>query len=134
MPVQLAGGDDTGNVKNDVSVTHIEVNNGSVDTANTNATLDQDPLDDNATPSEIAIESQRWKHRRRMAYVALYSIIVVMALCLFYLDKDRINVLQNVLNWFFTVMGTIVTAYFGFATWANLSGNNNPPSSGPKTR
>lgn len=60
--------------------------------------------------------SNRWKHRRRMAYIALFSILIVTYVCLFRVDKDRLNDLEVIVTWFYVTMGSIIGAYVGFAT------------------
>lgn len=60
--------------------------------------------------------SNRWKHRRRMSYVALVAILVVTYLCLFKVDKERLADLEVIITWFYVTMGSIIGAYVGFAT------------------
>lgn len=60
--------------------------------------------------------SNRWKHRRRMAYIALFSILVVTYLCLFKIDSEKIKSLEVIITWFYVTMGSIIGAYVGFAT------------------
>lgn len=70
--------------------------------------------------------SNRWKHRRRMAYIALFSILVVTYLCLFKIDSEKIKSLEVIITWFYVTMGSIIGAYVGFATlddkWRKSSG------------
>ena len=60
--------------------------------------------------------SNRWKHRRRMAYVALIAILVVTYLSLFKVDKDRLKDLEVIVTWFYVTMGSVIGAYVGCAT------------------
>lgn len=60
--------------------------------------------------------SNRWKHRRRMAYIALFSILIVTYLCLFKINSDKIKSLEVIVTWFYVTMGSIIGAYVGFAT------------------
>jgi hypothetical protein len=60
--------------------------------------------------------SNRWKHRRRMAYIALAAILLVTYACLFKIDKDRLDSLEVIITWFYATMGAIIGAYVGFAT------------------
>lgn len=62
------------------------------------------------------IAATRWKHRRRMAYIALLSMLVVTYWCLFNIPVERLTVIDNIISWFFITMGSIVGAYVGFAT------------------
>lgn len=63
-----------------------------------------------------ALTANRWKHRRRMAYIALISMLVVTYLCMFKVPTDKLSTLSDVVNWFYVTMGTIVGAYMGFST------------------
>lgn len=67
--------------------------------------------------------ADRWKHRRRMAYISLLAILVVTYWCVFTVPKDRLEVLDPIITWFYIIMGSIIGAYVGFATlddkWKN---------------
>jgi len=66
---------------------------------------------------KIAIlAANRWKHRRRMAYISLLSILVVTYWCLFEVPPARLKVLDNIITWFYIIMGSVIGAYVGFAT------------------
>lgn len=61
----------------------------------------------------------RWKHRRRMAYTALVSMLVLTAYAVSpWIDIERLDKLSDVIEWFYFAMASIVGAYMGFATWA----------------
>jgi len=60
--------------------------------------------------------ADRWRHRRRMAYIAIISMLIVTYCCLFKLSPEKIKVLENIISWFYLTMGSIVGAYVGFAT------------------
>lgn len=62
------------------------------------------------------LAANRWQHRRRMAYVALFSMLVVTYWCLFKVPLDKLNILDEIISWFYITMGSIVGAYVGFAT------------------
>ena len=70
--------------------------------------------------------ANRWKHRRRMAYLALGAILLVTYWAMFVIPVERLNALDEILTWFFIVMGSIIGAYVGFATlddkWKNTDG------------
>lgn len=70
---------------------------------------------DKAKKSYILL-SNRWKHRRRMAYIALFSILVVTYLCMFKIDSQKIKALEVIITWFYVTMGSVIGAYVGFAT------------------
>lgn len=58
----------------------------------------------------------RWQHRRRMAYIALYSCLAVTYLALFKISETRLSAASEVLTWFYITMGSIIGAYVGFRT------------------
>ena len=61
----------------------------------------------------------RWKNRRRMAWTALVSMIVVTALILFVVPEPRLALLSEPITWFFFSMASVIGAYMGFTTWAS---------------
>lgn len=62
------------------------------------------------------LAANRWKHRRRMAYIALAAILLVTYWCMFTVESDRLKVLDPIITWFYIIMGSVVGAYVGFAT------------------
>jgi len=58
----------------------------------------------------------RWKNRRRMAYISLLAILTVIGLALFIVPIERLKVLEEIITWFFFIMGSIIGSYVGFAT------------------
>ncbi len=68
--------------------------------------------DNNTSPNQ----KSRWKNRRRMAWVALVSILVVTILAFFVVTESRLKLLGDVINMFYLSMASIVGAYVGFAT------------------
>jgi len=68
---------------------------------------------------ELELDIKRWRNRRRMAWISLMAILVVTYLMLYQIGIERIKVLKEVITWFYTVMGSIIGAYVGFATWAS---------------
>ena len=58
----------------------------------------------------------RWRNRRRMAWTALVSILIVTFLSFFIVDESRLKLLSDVINMFYLSMASIVGAYVGFAT------------------
>ncbi|CAB4141265.1 hypothetical protein UFOVP410_104 [uncultured Caudovirales phage] len=60
--------------------------------------------------------SNRWKHRRRMAYISLLSILIVTYFLMFKIPIEKIKVLENVVTWYYITMSSIIGAYLGFAT------------------
>lgn len=66
--------------------------------------------------------------RRQMAWSALISSIVITVLILFVVPTNRLALTETVSTWFFTIMGSIVLAYAGAATWLDIKniGKNKP--------
>lgn len=68
----------------------------------------------------------RWYHRRRMAYLALYSMLAVTALMFTpWVPLSRLEKLADVIEWFYFSMASIVGAYMGFASWSAKTGRTN---------
>lgn len=60
--------------------------------------------------------SNRWKNRRRMAYIALFSILIVTYVSIYEIPLEKISELKDVITWFYITMGSIIGAYVGFST------------------
>lgn len=61
----------------------------------------------------------QWKHRRRMAYMSLVSIIGVTLILLGpWVPVERVAKLSDLISWFYFSLASIVGAYMGFATWS----------------
>jgi len=59
----------------------------------------------------------KWKNRRRMAYTALFAMIM-MTVCIFFIIKlARLDKIQDAITWGYIMFGSIVLAYLGAATW-----------------
>tara|TARA_B000000557_G_scaffold256239_1_gene248206 strand:+ start:571 stop:789 length:219 start_codon:yes stop_codon:yes gene_type:complete len=67
-------------------------------------------MEENKTPKS------RWQNRRRMAWLALISILIVTILAFFIVAESRLKLLGDVINMFYLTMASIVGAYVGFAT------------------
>ncbi len=67
---------------------------------------------------------KRWKNRRRMAWSSLISMIFVTAMILFTdtVEIERLKVLSEVITWFYFSCASIIGAYMGFTTYANIKG------------
>lgn len=62
--------------------------------------------------------NRRWTNRRRMAYIALFSSIMIVAYVVtFPADIDSI---QGIVSTFLAGMFGIVLGYCGFATWDDV--------------
>lgn len=76
--------------------------------------------DGKVTKVEEKITEDRFKNRRRMAWMAITTMAVYTAVILTPLiDIERIKSLENILDMFYIAMASIVGAYMGFATWAS---------------
>ena len=67
---------------------------------------------------------RRWKNRRRMAWVSLISMLVVTFGILFteMVAIERLNVLGDVITWFYFSCASIIGMYMGATTWASIKG------------
>lgn len=65
-------------------------------------------------------EADRWKNRRRMAYMSLFAIFAVMGLLFFVVPSPRIDSVSTAVEWFFIVMGTIISTYIGSSTYSDV--------------
>lgn len=71
----------------------------------------------------------RWKHRRRFAYMAMYSMLILTAYAMTPLmSVDRLERVSDIIEWFYFAMASIVGAYMGFATWSAKLGKQPPQS------
>ena len=61
--------------------------------------------------------SDRWKNRRRMAWLAMIGGLAFPLLVLF-TSSDQVSALAAA---FYTFVGMVVGAYVGFATWDDVS-------------
>jgi O-antigen ligase len=62
------------------------------------------------------LNERRWRNRRRMAYISLFFLIIVAFLAIFVVPVERLQVLEEIITWFFFIMGSVVGAYVGFST------------------
>ena len=63
------------------------------------------------------IEIVKRTNRRRQAWTALLSMIVVTILLMFGVSETKIQILKDVLPFFYITMASIVGAYHGFSAW-----------------
>lgn len=62
-----------------------------------------------------------WKNRRRMGYIALFSMVAITAYAMSpWMELDRLKALESVLTWYYTAMASIIASYMGFTTWAYI--------------
>ena len=68
----------------------------------------------------VEMEKRRWKNRRRMAWIALASMLLLTLFLLFApIESSRIKVIAEPIIWFYFSMASIIGAYMGFTTWAS---------------
>jgi len=83
---------------------------------------DEETITD-ATMTDDPNHPMRWKHRRRMAYIALFSMLVLTAYAVSpWIEIARLEKLSDIIEWFYFAMASIVGAYMGFATWSAKTG------------
>lgn len=75
------------------------------------------PVEREKGPDDVQAWRDRWKGRRKMAWIALWAMIV-FTVALFALPTDRIEKLADPISWFYMSMSTIVGCYMGMTTWA----------------
>lgn len=80
---------------------------------------EETPRTDPTTTSTGPNHPSQWKHRRRMAYASLVSIIAVTLILLGpWVPVERVEKLSDLISWFYFSLASIVGAYMGFATWS----------------
>jgi hypothetical protein len=85
---------------------------GSDESPTSNGREQDNPFEDPNHPT-------RWVHRRRMAYMSLISIFIVTGYLLGpWVTDTRVDVLSDIIEWFYFSMASIVGAYMGFASWS----------------
>lgn len=61
----------------------------------------------------------RWKNRRRMAYIALCSMVMLMSYIISpWVSASRVEPLSSIIDTFYFVMGSIVGGYMGLSTFS----------------
>lgn len=76
---------------------------------------------DSSTPETISWKV-RWKNRRRMAWISLIAMITVTCLILFtnLVSESRLQILSDVITWFYFSMSSVIGMYMGATTWASI--------------
>lgn len=76
--------------------------------------------------NSIELENRKWRHRRRMSYISLYTVIIQLILCFVFIFLDGMygyNIIDkfNEISMFLGSVNlgliSLVGAYFGFSTW-----------------
>lgn len=69
---------------------------------------------------EHEMERNKWRGRRKMGWVALWSIIGVTAIVLFApIPESRLVILSDPITWFYFSMTSVIGAYMGVTAWAS---------------
>lgn len=84
------------------------------------STQDETKMQTAPTQAPIDDRSRQWTNRRRMAWLALLSILVVTGMILFVVPEPRLIALAPILDMFYIGMVSIVGAFIGFQTWFNI--------------
>lgn len=79
---------------------------------------------------ELQLDNDRWKNRRRMAWLALWAAILACVAMFTVVPESKIEKLDEVVAWFFMGMFSIVGTYIGTATWANVAQARNKQAAG----
>jgi len=72
----------------------------------------------------IQDDKVRWTNRRRMAWLSLFTMILVTLLIFFtdLIPESRLSILGEVITWFYFCMASVIGAYMGMTTWASIKG------------
>jgi len=74
--------------------------------------------DGKTSKTEVNIANDKFKNRRRMAWLAMISMIWFTALLLTnYISIERIKAIESIFSTFYIAMASVVGAYMGFTAW-----------------
>jgi len=68
----------------------------------------------------LKLDNERWKNRRRMAWISLWATMIVTAAMMFAVPETRIEKLDEVVVWFYVSMASIIGVYIGSATFSDI--------------
>ena len=90
------------------------------------ATSDMKPetLNGNGNGNGLRLQKVRWKNRRRMAWISLFTmvlltIVLVAAALLTDIDMTRLKPIAEPLAWSYLGFTSVIGAYMGFTTWSS---------------
>lgn len=69
----------------------------------------------------MQLDSERWKNRRRLAWLAMWMMILATGMMMTVVPESKLDKLDTVVTWFMMAMTTIIGAYIGTATWAQVT-------------
>lgn len=99
-------------------MTTVQTASTAADGSTTSSSLQT--IDTGDVPKALVMDE--WKNRQRMAYIALFSMIIATAGLYFIPDVKRIEQIAVALTWFYGAMGGIVAAFMGFKAWSDRQG------------
>lgn len=66
------------------------------------------------------LRKDRWKNRRRMAWVSMFNIVAFTILILFYpFSTEKLEAIKTIADWFYIANVSVIGAYMGFTSWAS---------------
>jgi hypothetical protein len=83
--------------------------------------MDQVALAETERATETELED-RFKNRRRMAWLAMIAILIVTVAMMFFIPVEKVKALENTVTWFFMAMTTVIGAYMGATTMQYIKG------------
>jgi hypothetical protein len=63
--------------------------------------------------------SDRWKNRRRMAWLSIVAMIVFTTLCLFFVSAERLDTVKDIVIWVNMSFTSIVGFYMGATAYVD---------------
>jgi len=73
--------------------------------------------------AEFERDKKKWINRRRMAWMSLFSIVLLTVYMFHFMDPERIEALKGTTEWIYTLFTTVVLGYLGMATYQDIKGN-----------
>lgn len=70
---------------------------------------------------EIKTQKSTWKNRKKMAWVALISMILLTYLiCFVPIPIERLKVISEFVTWFYFACTGVIGSFMGLKTWENF--------------
>ena len=63
--------------------------------------------------------SDRWKNRRRMAWLSIYSMISITLICLFFVPPERVETVKDIVIWVNMSFTSIIGFYMGATAYVD---------------
>lgn len=80
------------------------------------------PVVNNEIPITDPSHPSRWKNRRRISYLALVSMFVVIGVVLTpFVSIERVVAAEDLLSWYLISMAGLVGSYLGWATAVSMT-------------